>query len=478
MPESDKNSFIHPYIPNSAPEIKKVMLKKIGVKNVEELYKEIPDRLKFKGRLNIPDPILSEYELKKEIEKILSKNKDCNDYLNFLGGGCWQHYVPAVCDEIVSRAEFLTAYAADVYSDLGKYQAFFEYQSQLGELVGMDVVCLPVYSWGAAAGFSFRMASRIVERNEVLVPEFICPERLSTIINLCNSADSKTSIVIKKLNQDSISGQINLDDLRTKISSNTAAVYFENPSYLGILETQGKSISEISSKKGALVIVGVDPISLGVIEPPSNYGADIVVGTIQPLGVHMNFGGGECGFIATRDDEIFVSENPSLLISITDTVKPGEYGFGHCTYERTSYLSRDEGGNIVEKSKDFTGTISNLWAIAASVYMSLMGPHGFKEIGDTIIEKTLFAKQLISKLPGIKLLFDSYNFKEFVVNFNNTGKTVKEINHSLLKNKIFGGKDISKEFPELGESALYCITEVHSQENIEYLAKSLEEVLK
>ena len=155
MPESDKNSFINPYIPNSAPEIKKVMLKKIWVKNVEELYKEIPDRLKFKGRLNIPDPILSEYELKKEIEKILSKNKDCNDYLNFLGGGCWQHYVPAVCDEIVSRAEFLTAYAADVYSDLGKYQAFFEYQSQLGELVGMDVVCLPVYSWGAAAGFLF-----------------------------------------------------------------------------------------------------------------------------------------------------------------------------------------------------------------------------------------------------------------------------------------------------------------------------------
>lgn len=478
MSKSDKSSFIHPYIPNSAPEIKQEMLEKVGVKDVEELYREIPARLRFKRRLNIPGPILSEYELKKEIEKILSKNKNCSDYLTFLGSGCWQHYVPAVCDEIVSRAEFLTAYAADVYSDLGKYQAFFEYQSQLGELVDMDSVCLPVYSWGAAAGFAIRMASRITKKNEVLVSEIISPARLSTIKNLCDSADSNTSIKIIKLCQDKKTGQISLDDLRKKISSNTAAVYFENPSYLGFLETQGDEIAKISSSKGALVIVGVDPISLGVVKPPSNYGADIVVGTIQPLGVHMNFGGGESGFIATRDDKIFISEYPSMLISITDTVKPGEYGFGQCTYDRTSYFSRDEHGKIVEKSKDFTGTISNLWAIAASVYMSLMGPQGFKEIGETIIEKTVYAKQLISELPGVKLLFDFYNFKEFVVDFNNTNKTVKEINQSLLRYNIFGGKDISQEFPELGETALYCITEIHSQKDIEYLANSLKEVLK
>lgn len=472
------NSFIHPYIPNSIPEIKKKMLEKIGVKDIEELYKEIPEKLRFKGKMNIPGPILSEHELKKEIMKILSKNKTCEDYLNFLGGGCWQHYVPVVCDEIVSRAEFLTAYAADVYSDLGKYQAFFEFQSQLGELVGMDAVCLPVYSWGSATGFALRMASRITKRNEVLIPEIISPERLSTINNLCNSAASHTSIKIKKLHYDQKTGQISLDDLRKEISSNTAAVYFENPSYLGFLETQGREISNIAKEKGALNIVGVDPISLGLIEPPSHYGADMIVGTIQPLGIHMNCGGGTGGFIATRDDERFIAEYPSFLISITDTVKPSEYGFGQCTYERTSYFSRNEGGKIVERSKDFIGTISNLWAIAASVYMSLMGPQGFQEIGKTIMEKNLYAKQLISELPGVKLLFDSYNFKEFVVNFDKTRKAVKEINQSLLKYDIFGGKDISQEFPKLGESALYCITEIHSQEDIEYLVKSLKEVLK
>jgi len=469
--------FVHPYIPNSVPEIKEEMLREIGVKDVETLYQEIPNRLRLKRKLNLPEPFLAESELKKHVTRILSKNETCEENLNFLGGGCWQHYVPAVCDEIVGRSEVLTAYCGEAYSDFGKFQLLFEYQSELGELLGMDVVCLPVYSWGMAAGNAVRMASRITGRNEVLLPKTVGPERLATMRTLCQPLAMPDHVDIKIIGYDTKTGLLDLHDLENKISSKTAAVYFENPSYLGFIESRSAKISRIAHANGALSIVGVDPISLGVLSPPADYGADIAVGSAQPLGIHMNCGGGTAGFIASRDEEKYVAEYPALLISITNTVEEGEYGFGWCTWDRTSYVVRDELGQIRNQSKDFTGTTSNLWAIGAAVYMALMGPHGFEEIGEVIILKSHYAIELLSKIEGVRVLFSSNSFKEFVVNFDRAGKTVKDINKALLKYDIFGGKDISKEFPELGNSALYCVTEIHSKEDIERLANTLREVL-
>jgi len=444
---AEGNSFIHPYIPNSVPEVKAEMLKSIGVEDVEALYQEIPEKLRFKRRLDLPRPFLAESELKKHVMSILLKNKTCEENLNFLGGGCWQHYVPAVCDEIVGRSEVLTAYAGEPYSDLGKFQLLFEYQSQLGELVGMDVVCLPIYSWGTAAGCAVRMASRITGRSEVLVPGTVSPERLATIRTFCQPVIMPGHIEVKLISYDSKTGLLDLEDLENKISPRTAAVYIENPSYLGFIEAQGEKISEIAHTNGALSIVGVDPISLGVLLAPADYGADIVVGTAQPLGIHMNCGGG------------------------------GEYGFGWSTWDRTSYVVRDDQGQIRSQSKDFIGTSSNLWAIGAAVYMALMGPSGFKEIGELIIQKSHYAIKLLSEVKGVEVIFGPNIFKEFVVNFDGTGKTVKDINKALLGHNIFGGKDISKEFPELGASALYCVTEMHSQDDIKKLTNALRGVL-
>ena len=446
------------------------MLKSIGARNIEQLYQEIPDKLKLKTLLNLPPPFLAEMDLKKHVESILARNKTCSEYLNFLGAGCWQHYVPAVCDEITQRSEFLTAYVGDTYSDLGKFQVWFEFASQMGELVNMDVVAVPLYSWGVAAGMAIRMAARITGRNEVLLPQTICPERLSSIRTLCQPESMNSHIAIKKISYDLQTGFINIDDVKTKISSQTAAVYVEIPSYLGFIEQNGSEIAKIAHESGALFIVGVDPISLGVLAPPADYGADIVVGTAQTLGVHMNCGGGTIGFIASRDEERFVAEYPTFLVSITETEVDGEYGFGQCSFERTSYIARDKG-------KDWIGTAAGLWTVAATVYMALMGPHGFKEIGNLIIQRSQYAMRLLSEIEGIKIPFSSANFKEFVVNFDNTGKTVEQINSKLLEHKIFGGKDITKEFPELGNSALYCVTEVHNQKDIKRLAQTIKEVL-
>lgn len=462
--------FIHPYIPNSVPEIKAEMLKEIGVSDVEGLYQEIPEELRIKRKLNLPKPLLAECELKRHVISILSKNETCEENLNFLGGGCWQHYVPAVCDEINQRSEFLTAYGGMPYTNFGRNQAHFEFQSQMAELVGMDVVSVPTYSWGTAAGNAIRMASRITGRNEVLISKTADPERLATIKTFCESATMSGQIDVRLIDYDAKTGLLDLQDLKDKISSKTAAVYIENPAYLGFIEPQGEKISEIAHAYEAVSIVGVDPISLGVLAPPAGYGADIVVGTAQSLGIHMNCGGGTIGFIASRDEEEYVAEYPTYLLSITDTIEDGEYGFGVCRFERTSYASRDKG-------KDWVGTATGLWTITAAVYMALLGPNGLREIGQTIIQKSHYAIELLSEVKGLKVLFPSNVFKEFVVNFDETGKSVETVNKALLNYRIFGGKDISREFPELGNSALYCVTEMHSIEALHKLRDVLKEVL-
>lgn len=458
----------HPYIPNSDLEVQQEMLEEIGLKSLDDLHVEIPEELKLKRPLNLPKPFESEYELKRAIDKVLKKNISSKEYLNFLGAGCWQHYVPAVCDEVNSRSEFLTAYAGEPYNDHGRFQALFEYESLLAELLDMDVVNVPTFDWPQAAATSLRMASRMTKRSEALVVGTISVDRLMIIKNYCDPG-----VKITLIDYDRETGKMDLQDLKRKISDNTAAVYSENPSYLGFIEDQGAEISKIAHEAGAISVVGVDPSSLGIIAPPSSYGADIICGDLQPLGMHMNYGGGQSGFISTRDEEEFVMEYPSRLFGVAPTVKEGEYGFGDIAYDRTSF------GNLREKGKEYVGTQTALLGITAGVYLSLMGPNGMFELGQNIIQKSLYAIEELSKIKGVKgSRFNNIGFKEFIVDFNDTGKTIKEINKELLNESIFGGKDLSEEFPELGQSALYCVTEVHLKEDIDTLVNAIRKIVE
>jgi glycine dehydrogenase subunit 1 len=457
----------HPYIPNSVLEIKQEMLKAIGVESAEELYADIiPDRLRLKHQMNLPKPLIAEADLKRYIEQILSRNIDCTKNLNFLGAGCWKHHVPAVCDEIARRAEFLTAYGGGEYSDIGKNQALFEFQSMMGELVGMDVVGLPTYDWGASAGNAIRMASRITGRNEILVSRTIGPDRFAIIRNFCQPATMPNHIDVEPVNYDPTTGMLDLNDLKRKISSKTAGIYFENPSYLGVIESDSSEVSEIAHENGAQSIVGVDPISLGVLAAPADYGADIACGEIQPLGKHMFCGGSLSGFLACSDEEKYVGEHPSHLVTITETEQE-EYGFGYCRTERTSYIGRD-------KAKDWVGTAAALWAIVSAVYLALMGPVGMKEVGEAILQKSHYAARKLSEVNGFKIPFSTF-FKEFVVTFGRE-MPVSQVNKQLLKRGIFGGKDISQEFPELGNSSLVCVTETHTKDDILRFVDALKDV--
>ncbi|SFI03589.1 glycine dehydrogenase subunit 1 [Tindallia magadiensis] len=457
----------HPYIPNSVPEVQKQMLQEIGLENLEDLHAEIPDALKLKENMALPPALAAEYELRRHIEKILRKNHSGKDHLIFLGGGCWPHYVPAICDEINSRGEFLTGYAGEAYNDHGRFQTLFEYQSMVAELVDMEVVNVPTMDWAQAAATSMRMAGRMTKRSQVLVPSLMDPEKLKAIRNYCDP-----TLEIVSLKHHPQTGQIDLMDLQEKLSDSTAAVYFENPGYLGFFEEQGEGISKIAKEAGALTIVGVDPSSLGIIAPPSQYGADIICGELQPLGIHMHYGGGLSGFIATRDEEAFVMQYPSRLFGIAPTTHEGEYGFGDVSYNRTSF------GDLRENANEYVGTQTSLWAITAGVYLAAMGPKGMQELGETILQRVLYTMDRMKEIPGVKLSpLQSSVFKEFVVDFNHTGKTVSEINEALRKHHIFGGKDLSEEFPSLGQCALYCVTEIHNREDIDQLVNAIKTIV-
>jgi len=456
----------YPYIPNSVPEIKEQMLKEIGAAGIEDLYADIPEDLRCPKKLDLPSPLPSEHALKRHVDALFAKNKSCDEYISFLGGGCYNHQVPAVCSEINQRSEFLTAYAGEPYEDHGRFQSLFEYQSLMGELLDMDVVNVPTYDWSQAASTAIRMAERITGRKEILVSNIISPQRLMVIKNYCHPVVKVT--MVKHCPE---TGKMDLDYLRSKISGDTAGVYIENPSYLGFIESQGQVIADIAHENGALSIVGADPTCLGVIAPPSQYGADIVCGDIQSLGIPMFFGGGLGGFIASRDEEKYVMEYPSRLFGITTTSVEGEYGFGDVAYERTSFAEREQG-------KEFVGTHAALWGITAGVYLALMGPQGMEELGTSILQKSRYAAKRLSTIKGVEApRFDAPHFKEFVVDFNGATSKTKDINKALLEKGIFGGHDLSSEFPEMGECALYCVTEVHTQKDIDHLTGALEEIL-
>jgi len=457
----------HPYIPNSQPEIKQEMMQEIGIRNIDDLYVDVPEKYRTRKPLNLPEAF-SEFEVKKHVEALLSKNRPCSEMPVFLGAGCWPHYIPAAVKEIIQRSELLTSYTPyQPEISQGMLQALFEYQSMICELTSMEVANCSLYDWASALGEAARMAVRLTRRNEILVPTIIHPERMATLQVYAKPA----GVTVKQVAYNKETGQISLEDLENKISNKTAAVYIENPSYLGFIETQVDEISRNAHMHGALFLVGVDPTSLGILKPPGDYDADIVVGEAQPLGIPMNFGGPLSGIFTCRDDLSLVRQMPGRIVGMTTTKDGSEQGFCMALQTREQHIRR-------EKATSNICTNEALCAVASAVYMALLGPEGLRELGEAIMYKANYAIHRLSKIDGvITPVFKSSHFKEFTVNFDRADLSVKEMHERLLACRIHGGKDISAEFPELGGTALYCVTEIHSEEEIERLVEALEEIL-
>jgi len=457
-------SKIHRYLPNSVPEIKEKMMDEIGVSSIADLYSDIPDELVYKGVLDIPGPS-TEAEVKTHVSGLLEMNTTLRSP-PFMGGGVWPHYVPSVVDEVVHRAEFLTSYTPyQPEISQGILQSIFEYQSQVCELVGMDVANSSLYDWSTAVGEAALMASRITRKTRVLVPDLMSPYRYSVLKTYVEPVGLST----EKVDHDEITGLMDLEDLKEKVDGDTAAIYIENPSYMGFVEENAVDVGEIAHDNKALYVVGVDPTSLGVLKAPGDYGADIVCGEGQPLGNHMSYGGPLLGILACRHDNRYIRQMPGRIIGITETLKDQRRAYVMTLQTREQHIRR-------EKATSNICSNQALCAVAAGVYLSLMGPTGMRELGETIMSRARYAQRKIGELPGVRApIFNSFHFKEFTVNFQH--KRVDEISKELRENGIQAGIPLTKQFPDFGETSLFCVTEVHSKKDVDMLVSVLKEAL-
>ncbi len=454
----------HPYIPNSAPEVRAEMLRVVGALTTDDLYAAVPKELRFNQRLKMEEGIVEEGRLLRRVSGILSKNTAATEMLSFLGAGCYQHEIPAVCDEINRRGEFVTSYAGDTYGDHGRLQALWEFQDLMAELVELDVVTTPVYDWSTAAAVALRSCVMLTGRRRVLVPSALLLDRRLVLADYLSH-----DVQVVEIPFDERTGLLNLEALRAALSDTVAAVYIEYPNALGVVDYQAPEVVELAHRYGALAVVGADPTGLGVLAAPGSFGADFAVGDLQPLGMHMSYGGGLSGYLAFHNDPAVIETCPAFIFGKTDTLEPGQNGFGYLKFDRTHYVKRGEGSQN-------GGTTTALWAITAAAYLGLLGPAGLRELGAGLMQRSRYAAELIGEIPGITgPRFSGPILKEFVITYDN--HEVRAVDDALRARGILGGKDLSVDFPTLGRASLWAVTEVHTKGDIDRLVEVLTEVL-
>lgn len=456
------------WIPNIIPEIKEEMLKVLGIKDVEELFTDIPQEIKLERSLDLPPPVC-EQEALKEIKKILSKNLTFEDIPIFLGSGVWPHHLPSAVSNVVERSEFLTSYTSyQAEISQGMLQGLWEYQSLICELTGMDVANASMYDWASSLGEAALMAARLTKRRRILVPQAIHPDRLSTLLNYV----SGVGLQIQTVPYNRLKGALDVEKLEELLGEDVAAVYVEQPNFFGVIEEEVEEIGKLGHEKGALFIVGVDVTSLGLLRAPGDYGADIVVGEGQPFGNPASFGGPLLGIFACKYDPKTVRSMPGRIAGWT-TVKDRE--------EKAFCLTLQTREQHIRREKATSNICSNeaLCALAATVHIALLGPEGLKRWGEICMSNAHYAMERIDEIEGFKApIFEGVHFREFVVKCDIPNVLMKDIHKELLKLGVHGGKIITEYFPELGDAAVYSATEMHSREDIDQLIDSLEKVVK
>ncbi len=452
---------LHKFLPNSEEEITQQMLRTLGLKDLDELFSDIPAAVRLTRSLNIPSS-LSEIELEKLVFEKLSKNKSAPEFLNFLGGGNWLHHVPAIVDEILSRGEFYTAYTPyQPEISQGMLQALFEYQSQICELTGMGIANSSMYDWGSAVGEAGRMAQRVTGRRIILAASSASPERLNVLETYCEPA----GIEVVRINFLK-SGNLDLVSLDSHLNDAVASVYVEVPNFLGVVEDSLHVLSEKCRAKGALLTVGVNPITLGVLAPPSSYGADIVVGDGQPLGIYPNFGGPLMGIFAIRDDPTLLHQMPGRLIGSTFSKQGSRRGYTMVLQTREQHIRREHAtSNIC--------TNEALFALAVSIYLSSMGPSGIREVGERIFGISHYAKKRFAEEGLSAPYFDGTFFGDLSVRTKLDGA---ELSRQLSEHGILGGLPLGRFYGNLDRVSLFSFSELHGVPEVERLVSAIKSI--
>jgi len=445
-----------PFIP-STEENRKQMLKAIGVSDFEELLQDIPEKLRFKGDFDLPQP-LSEIEVTRLLQELAAKNKNTGTHSCFLGGGAYDHFIPAAVDHVISRPEFYTAYTPyQPEVSQGNLQAIYEYQTMIANLTGMEVANASLYDGASALAEAALLSANYTRKEDILISKSVHPFYREVVETYCK----RSGVNLKEI---SIADYLtDLDQLKSMVNDNTAGLLVQNPNFFGFLENLEEMEKIIHEVKG-LYTISVDPISLGILKPPGEYNADIVTGEGQSLGNHLSLGGPYLGIFAAKKS--LIRKMPGRIAAVTED-KDGRRGFVLTLQTREQHIRRDRATSSI-------CTNQQLCALAATVYMALMGKKGIPAVADLCIQKAHYLAEKLAEIKGIELLADHPFFKEFAVKIPVKADTVID---QMRKENIFAGIDLSRFDYDMDNALLVAVTEKRTKEEMDRYVEVMKEIV-
>ncbi len=441
---------MYPFIPNTQDD-EMEMLQSMGLNSVDQLFEDIPLDVKLNRKLNLNAP-MSELEVSRYMKNLSDKNLSSDDLTCFLGAGAYDHYIPSVIKHITSRSEFYTAYTPyQPEISQGTLQAIFEYQSMICSITGMEVSNASMYDGATACTEAALLAAENGKKNKIVVSKTVHPETRRVLKTYLGFRG------IELVEVDMLDGATDIDKLKAAVDSSAAGVIVQNPNFFGIIEDM-EEVEKITHTNKALLIMCVDPISLGVLKTPGEIGADIAVGDGQPLGNALNFGGPYLGFMAVTTK--LMRKIPGRIVGQTDDVD-GKRAFVLTLQAREQHIRRQKATSNICSNQ-------GLNALTAAVYLTTMGKNGLREVAVQSARKAHYAFSEITKSGKYKPLFNKSFFMEFAV-----AGDASKVNRELLNNKILGGYDLSMDYP-LANGLLFCVTEKRTKAEIDKLAEVLE----
>jgi len=444
-----------PYILNTKKDVKE-MLKAIGAGSIDELYSLLPSEVKPGEPFNIPDS-KSEQEVRRIVKKLSQKNNSLYKFNSFLGAGCYDHYIPAALPFILSRSEFLTAYTPyQAECSQGILQTIYEYQSFLCLLTGMDISNASLLDGASAFSEAILMSLRITQRKKIILAGVIHPEYKETLYTYL----SGLNFIIQEVEPDN--GLVDKEVLKRVIDDDTASCVFSSPNFFGLVEDVGQ-LSAIAKSKGSLAVMLTNPLSLAILKEPQSLGVDIVCGDGQPLGGRLNFGGPSFGFLTTTKD--YLRQMPGRVVGKT---KDREENDAYCltVQTREQHIRR-------EKATSNICSNQSLNAMAAAIYLSLIGRDGLKDLALYSLSNTQYLYQRLKEVRGVKIPYSPRVFNEFVWEIEDAPRIIEE----LYKKNIVAGYYLGDKFDQYKNSILSCCTEKKSKEEIDNFVNTLAEVL-
>jgi len=440
-----------PYVLNT-PDDRHDMLAAIGAGSVEDLFESIPTDLRLNRELAIPGP-MGELELADHLAGLAERSTGA-DRACFLGAGCYDHFIPAVVDHVAGRSEFYTAYTPyQPEASQGSLQAFFEYQTLICRLTGMDVANASLYEGASALAEAVLMATRVTRRRRLVVAEAVNPQYRDVLDTYLANVDCEPVLVPP------VDGVTAAEAVACALDDRTAAVVVQHPNFFGCVESVGP-IAETAHANGALLVVAVDPISLGLLKRPGDYGADIVVAEGQPLGIPLSFGGPYLGVMATR--QAFLRRLPGRIVGQT-TDRRGKRCFVLTLQTREQHIRR-------EKATSNICTNQGLMALRAPAYLAVMGPGGLRAVAELSGRKAHYLAGRVAALKGFRLRFGSPFLREFVLQCPGPAEDVLEF---LARAGIAGGVPLGRYWPEMADCLLVAVTEKRTREQLDRYVDAL-----